>query len=57
MENLKVFVLDECDKLLENISKYQRSNEFFRYERRYLKDLQRDSSQQAGDDVYRNSFD
>jgi hypothetical protein len=53
MSNLKVFVLDECDKLLDQIGKFPPpSNCVCRHETRHSGDLQRDAPQQAGDDVH-----
>ena len=54
-ENLKHFVLDECDKMLEVVGTLLphavHLTSFFRHEIRHPEDLQRDSTRQAGHDV------
>lgn len=54
IENLKMFVLDECDKLLESISKSRFYFDAFRHEKRCPKNFHRDPAQQAGNDVHGN---
>lgn len=49
LSNLQIFVLDECDKMLEEISKEVILN--FRHERRCVADLQGHSTLEASHDV------
>lgn len=58
LDNLKMFILDECDRVLENVSKSKRSKltELNRHAFGCPKDLQRHASQQISDDVHRNSL-
>jgi len=53
MDNLKMFVLDECDKLLDNASKFKLVYNIHRHEGRHPKDFHHHSTQQAGYDVHR----
>ena len=55
LNNLQIFVLDECDKLLDQISKPHKAFNFFvvnRHAPGHPADLCEDPSQQAGDDVH-----
>ena len=43
MDNLQIFVLDECDKLLDQVSKYRQNKlNLCRHEKRHPENLQRD---------------
>lgn len=55
LENVNYFILDECDKILENLGKFfcdRKVLTVYRHERRYTKNLFEDKSEKAGYDVY-----